>query len=100
MAPGVYFRLLLIGFFEGIDSERGLEWRCADSLSLRHFLRLGERGFLAVDPGGTFNERSSFHSRAYLESRWGRILSLRDFAARGFVSYQDLSVWEKPARRL
>ena len=38
MAPGVYFRLLLIGFFEGIDSERGIAWRVADSLSLREFL--------------------------------------------------------------
>lgn len=36
--PGVYFRLLLIGFFEGIDSERGIAWRVADSLSLRQFL--------------------------------------------------------------
>ena len=35
--------MLLIGYFEGIDSERGLEWRCADSLSLREFLRLGDR---------------------------------------------------------
>ena len=35
--------MLLVGYFEGIDSERGLEWRCADSLSLREFLRLGER---------------------------------------------------------
>jgi hypothetical protein len=35
--------MLLVGWFEGIDSERGLEWRCADSLSLREFLRLGER---------------------------------------------------------
>ena len=34
--------MLLVGYFEGIDSERGLEWRCADSLSLREFLRLGE----------------------------------------------------------
>jgi hypothetical protein len=32
-----------VGYFEGIDSERGLEWRCADSLSLRAFLRLGLR---------------------------------------------------------
>jgi transposase len=39
--PGRYFRLHLVGYFEGIDSERGLEWRCADSLSLREFLRLG-----------------------------------------------------------
>jgi transposase len=36
--PGVYFRMLMIGYFEGIDSERGIAWRCADSLSLREFL--------------------------------------------------------------
>lgn len=36
--PGVYMRMLLIGFFEGIESERGIAWRCADSLSLRSFL--------------------------------------------------------------
>ena len=38
--PGVYFRMLLIGYFEGIESERGICWRCADSLSLREFLGL------------------------------------------------------------
>ena len=38
IAPGVYFRMLLIGYFEGIDSERGIAWRCADSLALRVFL--------------------------------------------------------------
>lgn len=36
--PGVYFRMLLVGYFEGISSERGIAWRCADSLSLREFL--------------------------------------------------------------
>ena len=36
--PGVYFRMLLIGYFEGIDSERGIAWRVADSLALRRFL--------------------------------------------------------------
>ena len=41
LAPGVYFRLMLIGFFEGIDSERGIAWRVADSLSLRQFLGYG-----------------------------------------------------------
>ena len=41
MSPGVYFRLLLIGFFEGIASERGICWRVADSLSLRRFLNYG-----------------------------------------------------------
>jgi transposase len=36
--PGVYFRMLLTGYFEGIDSQRGIAWRCADSLSLKSFL--------------------------------------------------------------
>jgi transposase len=40
LPPGVYFRLLLIGYFEGIDSERGIAWRVADSLTLREFLGL------------------------------------------------------------
>jgi transposase len=41
LAPGTYFRLLLIGYFEGVDSERGIAWRAADSLGLRQFLRIG-----------------------------------------------------------
>jgi transposase len=41
LTPGTYFRLLLIGYFEGIDSERGIAWRTADSLGLREFLRIG-----------------------------------------------------------
>jgi len=41
LAPAAYFRLLLIGYFEGIDSERGIAWRAADSLALREFLSLG-----------------------------------------------------------
>jgi len=36
--PGVYFRMLFIGYFEGIESERGIDWRCSDSLSLKEFL--------------------------------------------------------------
>ncbi len=40
LAPGVYVRLLLVGYFEGISSERGIAWRCADSLALRSFLGL------------------------------------------------------------
>ena len=39
--PGRYFRMLFVGYFEGLDSERGIAWRCADSLSLRQFLQLG-----------------------------------------------------------
>jgi len=38
LAPGVYFRCLLVGYFEGLDSERAIAWRIADSLSLRRFL--------------------------------------------------------------
>lgn len=38
IAPGIYFRMLLVGYFEGIQSQRGIAWRCADSLSLRSFL--------------------------------------------------------------
>ena len=41
LAPGMYFRLLLLGYFEGIDSERGIAWRAADSLGLRRFLGIG-----------------------------------------------------------
>jgi len=40
LAPGRYFRLLLVGYFEGIDSERGIAWRASDSLAVRAFLRL------------------------------------------------------------
>ena len=39
--PGVYFRMLLIGYFEGLDGQRGIAWRCADSLALRSFLGIG-----------------------------------------------------------
>jgi transposase len=45
LPPAVYFRLLLIGYFEGIDSERGIAWRVADSIGLREFL-----GYSLADP--------------------------------------------------
>jgi transposase len=41
LTPGIYFRSLLIGYFEGIGSERGIAWRLADSLGLRRFLGIG-----------------------------------------------------------
>jgi len=40
LPPGQYFRLLLVGYFEGIDAERGIAWRAADSLAVRSFVRL------------------------------------------------------------
>jgi len=44
LPPGIYFRLLLIGYFEGIDSERGIAWRAGDSLALREFLEDARQG--------------------------------------------------------
>ena len=41
LPPGRYFRLLLVGYFEGLDSERGIAWRAADSLAVRCFVGLG-----------------------------------------------------------
>ena len=55
--PGRYFRMHLVGYFEGIDSERGLEWRCSDSLSLREFLRL-ESGVRVPDHSWLSKTRS------------------------------------------
>jgi transposase len=62
LPPGRYFRMHLIGYFEGIDSERGLEWRCADSLSLREFLRLG-----TIEPVPDHSWLSKTRSRLPLE---------------------------------
>src|SRR5215472_6388818 len=41
LAPGQYFRIMMIGFFEGLESERGIAWRLADSLTRRQFLSIG-----------------------------------------------------------
>src|SRR5437867_2286213 len=41
LSPGRYFRLLMLGYFEGLDSERAIAWRTCDSLAIRKFLRLG-----------------------------------------------------------
>jgi len=41
LPPGQYFRVMMVGFFEGLDSERGIAWRLADSLTLRQFLSIG-----------------------------------------------------------
>src|SRR5215218_3168166 len=60
--PGRYFRMHLVGYFEGIDSERGLGWRCADSLSLREFLRLG-----TTEPAPDHSWLSKTRSRLPLE---------------------------------
>ena len=43
LPPGRYFRLLLLGYFEGLDSERGIAWRAADSLAIRSYAMLSPR---------------------------------------------------------
>jgi SAM-dependent methyltransferase len=67
------------------------------ALSAHDYARLVEQGFLCVNPDSrAFNERVAFHSPEYLEAHWSRGLSLRLYEPSGFVSYHDLSVWEKP----
>jgi transposase len=61
LMPGRYFRLLLIGYFEGIEGERGIAWRAADSLALRRFLEL------------ELNEQSPDHSTISRTRRLRRV---------------------------
>jgi transposase len=88
ITPGVYFRALLIGYFEGLDSERGIAWRAADSLSLRRFL-----GY-ALDEQTPDHSTISRTRRLYwLEThkavfRW----VLRILAEEGLVSGQTISI--------
>lgn len=70
LAPGHYFRLLLLGYFEGIDSERGIAWRCGDSLSLRAFV------------GYAINETAVDHSTI---SRTRRLIDLE--------THQEVFTW-------
>ena len=63
IAPGVYFRMLLIGYLEGIDSERGIAWRCADSLGLREFL-----GFTLTEATPDHSSLSVIRRRLDLET--------------------------------
>jgi hypothetical protein len=49
--PGRHFRMHMVGYFEGIASERGIAWRCSDSMSLRDFLRLENREKVPITRG-------------------------------------------------
>jgi transposase len=86
--PGIYFRALLVGYFEGIDSERGIAWRATDSLGVRRFLGIG------------LDERSPDHSTL---SRTRRLIGveiqeqifgfvLRVIAARGLLKGKTIGV--------
>ena len=60
LPPGRYFRLLLIGYFEGLDAERAIAWRAADSFALREFLGL-------VLPGGAARSFDDFATRRLID---------------------------------
>src|SRR6056297_1489494 len=86
--PGRYFRMHLVGYFEGIDSERGIEWRCSDSLSLRDFLRV-EAGERVPDHSWLSKTRSRLPSAVH-EEVFGWALAL--IAERGLVRGERLGV--------
>jgi transposase len=64
--PGVYFRMLFIGYFEGLDSQRAIAWRCADSLSLRAFLRI-DLGKATPDHSSMTNTRKRLPEEVFWE---------------------------------
>jgi transposase len=86
--PGRYFRMHMVGDFEGIDSERGIEWRCADSLSLRDFLRL-ETTARVPDHSWLSKTRSRLPHEVH-EEVFGWVLSL--IAEHGLVKGDRIGV--------
>jgi transposase len=88
LPPGRYFRMHIVGYFEGIDSERGLVWRCSDSFSLRDFLRLGSRDKVA-DHSWLSRTRSRLPHEVH-EEVFDWILKL--VAERGLVNGERLGV--------
>jgi transposase len=88
LPPGRYFRMHMIGYFEGIDSERGIVWRCSDSLSLREFLRLANRDKVP-DHSWLSKTRSRLPHEVH-EEIFGWVLAL--VAARGLVKGERIGV--------
>jgi transposase len=88
LPPGRYFRMHMIGYFEGIDSERGIAWRCADSFSLRDFLRLSARETVP-DHSWLSTTRRRLPHEAH-EKAFGFVLKL--VAERGLVKGERLGV--------
>jgi transposase len=88
LPPGRYFRMHMIGYFEGIDSERGIAWRCADSFSLRDFLRLSNREKVP-DHSWLSRTRTRLPHEAH-ETVFGWVLKL--VAERGLVKGERIGV--------
>lgn len=86
--PGVYFRLLMVGYFEGIASEREIAWRCADSLSLRSFLgyALGE----ATPSHGTLSKTRRLIDLETHREVFGWMLSV--LARRGLLKGKTVAI--------
>jgi transposase len=86
--PGVYFRMLMIGYFEGIDSERGIAWRSADSLALRAFLGCGP-----TDSTPDHSSLSVIRNRIDLETHQ-EVFSwvLKVLAAKGLLKGKTLGI--------
>ena len=86
--PGVYFRMLMVGYLEGLDSERGIAWRCSDSMSLRAFLGYG----LEKNPpehSGLSTTRKRLSVEAH-EAVFGRVLEM--VQASGLLSGKTLGI--------
>ena len=88
LPPGRYFRMHMIGYFEGLDSERGIAWRCADSYSLREFLRLSNVEKVP-DHSWLSRTRSRLPHEAH-EKVFGWVLKL--VAERGLVKGERIGV--------
>ena len=88
LPPGRYFRMHMVGYFEGIDSERGIVWRCSDSYSLRDFLRLANRDKVP-DHSWLSKTRSRLPHEVH-EKVFGWVLNL--VAERGLVKGERIGV--------
>lgn len=86
--PGIYFRMLLIGYFEGIDSERGIAWRCADSLALRAFL-----GYVLTERTPDHSSLSIIRNRIDLETHQDVFIWIvKVLATKGLLSGKTIGV--------
>lgn len=88
IAPGVYFRMLLVGYFEGLDGQRAIAWRCSDSLALREFL-----GLEVTQPVPDHSSLTVTRQRLSLavhEAVFARILELA--ATKGLVRGRTIAV--------
>lgn len=88
ITPGVYMRMLMVGYFEGLDSERGIAWRCADSLSLKEFL-----GYRLEEATPDHSSLSRIRTRLDLETHQAAFdLVLAIVARKGLLKGKTLGV--------